>query len=895
MRQTVLLLLVFIIFFIAGCASSIQGYTQLYESGITRTAANRPQLHDPDLATGTANVCERGGCVSFVCDTSQSTFFGRILQAFSPSVSLRGNACDFRLLPSSADLNSLFNLEGVQSGAIAQVRPFMIGQGSTFADFGEANQACGNQLDMTVRWLHARSASTSYGRSYPLPQTEVAECFLDIGKMPLYILYSNGNNIDVARAREIAERFKDSGPVIITAEIDFDADQPGVVPNIQSQLIEMKRACPNCIIAVAPRMGDMDGLRRVFEEGSQAAGARDATKLVAFGINTRHSKLDCTAAGGVRQDQLVDKIYREAYEFANDVKITYGKPSIVPYMAFYIETSPTGCEWTSYDVYETQNPNNAYARFFSYYLPIFLRSGIIGVAPYQYEVDVDPLGVNCPSCKLSAQEAKESWYNWCHKYKVENPLFQSGEGVQSGGTFAIYPEKEGSYCQAHTSAEVYFRALYPERDFANSPIIPDTAPPIPYSDAAGETRKQRITCETCASRETTFPFNVGVASGGDPSWCGVWRSPIEKYAYQYDVDPYMVRAIIWHESGSASFNSPNYVGTDQGVCAVGQGPQGSNCYPFGFDRITYSNDPTNSLVNLDPLGVNLDCGNYYGINPRPAQPSRYCAFGLMQVIESPYRYHAGEGGIDSATASRWQSLDISGRMGTRFQQDSQGRQIREDRAIARECAVEIKDPATGVVIVPEGQFNPFQPEHNICAGATKLSNYLHLGKQIVGNNENELADASGTLDDNKKNALAYYFALHYYHGSIRGDSVLGYGPYTDWVNKFHSQRSHSPSSCTPAPPQPGQTGSQGTVINANGRDELAWNCPNLPLVTQSCRDIIGTDDFIWFTRECVFDKVSGGDYAANVLAKYRRFVEDVNGPRICREALCTQGVVQGVQ
>lgn len=874
--------LVVLIFFIAGCASSVNQYVNLYGRGLERDPAHAKKLYDAGIysdPSNTNNVCTPGNCVCFVCDVSNSFY----LTAHS-RLSLKGRACEFdqSCISTTQNINRFVEYAEAQATqpVSKEIRPFMIGQGSTFADFGDANQKCGNQLDMSVRWLHAKSVPGGFLRTYPLPQKEVAECFLDIGKMPVYLLYSNGVNVDPVRAEQIALQFRDAGPVIIVAEVDFDSSNGAIVSNVQEQLVRMKTACQRCLIAVAPKMHDIEGLNKVFDPATaNGAQAKRATDIVAFGINTRYSITDCSP-GNVQQSQLVDNLYGEARDFANQIKLLHGKPSLIPYMLFDADNpTPKNCEWTSYEIYETNNPNNAYARFFSAYIYQFISAGVIGIAPYQYEIDIDPLELNCPDCKLSQppgqpQEAQESWYNWCYKLKIEDENFRT-TGAKSGLLPVIYPQKEGAYCDLYNQFEAQFRTEYPDLDFSNSPAIPKTQDLIP--DATDASKKQRVSCEACVSRSGTFPYDVGTESGGSPAWCSAWSSEISKYSD--DIDPYLIRAIIWKESSGVSgfaLGDPGYIGSDAGMCtaSVVTPPTNPNerCYDFAFTSISRQ-EPNGQIVYTDPSGV---CGNIFYPLPEEVDTNtgavttperRYCAFGLMQVLESPYWYHAGEG-LDPTTVAQNRNRDIPPPAGT-------NRLTKETRSFAQECAVETTNP-DGTIRSQEGQFNPFDPEHNICEGTRKLSEYIQNGVENGRTTALNLRgplelETNGVLDENKVLVLSYYFGLHKYYGSFSR-----HGTPSAWANQFASQRSSTPASCREGP------------------TAGLYTCGGLVDVTPDCRAIIGTSDFIRFTRTCIFGRDADGDYGSDVLAKYKRFVGDGTTQPLCREATCSQGVVQAV-
>lgn len=845
MKRIYLLFAVFL--FIAGCASYVRDYSRIYESGLNRDPR---AIFDYTQFT----TFEPFKCQCFVCEPKQSSFF-------SFFTSLKGGSCRLETNCSQETFSAINSQDGTGRGERTgtglgwTIRQFMIGQGATFADFGPANQYCGDRLDMSVRWLVAkpyRDAATGTMRvtKYPLPQKSRATCFLDIGVMPVYILYSEGKGVDPERAAEIATELRDAGPVIITSEIDFDSSDSAIVENVKSQVKSMKLACPTCLIAVAPRMNDTAGLDRVFSDQE----ARRSTDLVAFGINTRYSRLDCSnPANQALRDNPVDAVYYyNALNFSQYIRNKYQKPSIIPYVLFeinqpwgYANTCPPLSEQ---DVFDPANPDNAHSKFFANYLVQFLNSGTIGIAPYKFSRGGDdPL--HCTDCSLSKTESRlQSWFGWCQKHKLATRVLPN-ELSPSGELLAVYPNASSGYCDFGQNFQLYAKAFYPDRDFSLTPNVTMDPP-----------QRVRVTCDACVNQEgTDFPFDVGPRAGGaQPDWCTRWDSDISANADPLDIDPMIVRAIIWQESNGLR-DAEDYVSTraeNRGRCAVSAVSSGDSCYSYAYD---YVEDPDNVCP---PAGTQISAGG------APAS-TRLCAFGIMQTLDSSYTYW---GPIDdprvsqaiSASAYNIRTGVLTGRP-------------RETRDIAQQCT-------------SDGRFNPFNPSHNICDGVNKFSIYLTAGTAKARQNAVSLnaVNADGSINTTKVTFLGYYFGLHNYYGS-GGDST--YGGIDNWVRVFAAQKTHGPGECA-------------------AREDGRFICPGIDWpVTLDCKNnaygnTVAGGDPVKFIRKCVFEshetRRAGGifepasDYGSQVLAKYLALVGTRNSPGVCMNTGCNKGVVYEV-
>jgi len=849
MKHLHLLFLVFLFLFISGCTDSVRQYSQVYGEGLDRTPKGVFDYNQ-------FQSCTPGQCYCFTCTNSSSSFY-------SDFTSLKGGICKVETNCNQSNFNALKEQSGdgefdviTEGGKGWTVRQFMIGQGATFADFGPANQQCGDRLDMTVRWLYAKSFGERM-KSYPMPIKERGECFLKIGVIPVYLLYSEGKNVNITGAEQIALEFggaEPAGPVIFTTEVDFDSSNDDILHNVSEQIIKMKDACPNCLIAVAPRMNDQDGLKRLYDTYPDALPKTD---LVAYGINTRYSKVDCRTS-----ESAVDDIYtNEALNFSRHVRDVYHKPTLVTYMLF--EEDPIDLAkscWTEYNVYNATNPEgNAHTKFFGTYLIPFLQSGVMGVAPYRYNNTVeDPL--RCPTCRLGAsQDRLRSWFGWCQSHKITASQLPE-EVAPTGDLLLRYANSSSAYCEETTNYELYSQIKFTDKDFLR-PETPELGSPLTNPDTG---KQIRVTCEPCANQNgTEFPFDVGSRVGGaQPSWCSRYESEISSSADPLDVDAMMVRAIIWTESSGLEVDE-NYADLNAGKCAISQVAYNQDCYDKGYDLV----DDPDAVCPAAPRQIDIS-----DEDSRPQK--RYCAFGLMQTIDSPYPYwKEGDPFWDNNDADLDRAMPDVGMQNTR-----RGREIRD---LAFDCAG------------TDGKFNPFNPSHNICNGVSKFRLYLDEGLDFAENHAAELnATTDDELDTNKVNFLGYYFALLKYNGRYSK-----YGGPTSWMTQFNAQKTMTPEDCT------AQDDPASRYICSGVDGDLAGDLNGPGLVSSSCRDIMGTGDFIKFTRVCVFNQNRNPgtdppapdiDYGSDVFRRYLTLVGTKDRPGVCRDAACGQGVVQEI-
>jgi len=695
---------------ISGCLQSVGGdtYTTDYASDMARVA-----ITDPDQIA----QCEFGKCWCMVCENGTNIFGSSI-------TSLIGGYCYVEEDCNETVSHSLYSTNQTPS---LSIRSFMIGQGPTIADFADATPYCSYRLNMAVQFLTATNESP-----YLLPDAARSMCLLSKDVMPVYVLYSAGENINNTQARMVGEvlgtegddlflgRLSDGpvGPVVVVTEIDFNRSD---VSQIADQVRAINDGCRNvrtgddarvnCWVAVAPKFNDFDTLDAVM------AQVGDEVDLVAYGVNGKY--VDACTNNRINTGKMMNQIRNyTTYSLYN-----LSKPTIIPYVLFDPGTSDAGgCNWTEADVV------SAYAAFWPNGIQSLQQKGLIGIAPYSFNSSdygyiANPLG--CNDCSVGANDARmRAWYGWCQSYTNVSGRNSPHPG---GGTPIIFPNASGGYCDFNAQAdyllrEVSFMDSGSNRDIMN-PQTPEVRP-------AGD---PLFRCSACVnynlSLDALSHFSFTPNEGAPPErYCEDYPQ-IEHWADARNLDPMFVRAIILTESGFDPCAAARVCreGYNDPLCFQ-QGLSVDECYNKPAYDEAWDPDITCN-VNLTPAS-----------NSNSATPDwRWCAFGLMQVIKPPYTYWPASDHPDGVDGPYF---DIYNRTGFYPQElDS-----------LKACAA------------PDGEYNPFNPSHSICAGTLGISSMLRNARGAVDD-----AHTAGLLnwgsDEAEKNELfSYYIVGHMYTG-----------------------------------------------------------------------------------------------------------------------------------
>ncbi|MDD5023214.1 MAG: hypothetical protein PHU63_03530 [Candidatus ainarchaeum sp.] len=639
---------------------------------------------------------------------------------------------------------------------------FMLGMGPRPWDFAYANPFCANSLSFSVNWL------VSDGNSYSLPDTGEAQCLLEKNVLPVYILYSNSKAVDDTSAGKIAEITNEKGPVILISEIDFDSTNDTVVQQVQSQILRMRAECPRppgfkfgnvednsyCLIAVAPKMGDYEGLKKVLSDPLVNA----SVDLVAVGVNSNYLK---------SSDCKVSTVYMEAIQFSSVAWFNYSKPVIWPYMLFNPEGKNLdgSCLWSQYEV------NEAYYEFFGTALPAAINSGVIGAAPYLFYSlgqPTDPL--DCPGCGLITIEGTDlqpkeplfsSWFYGCQKYLPEKNF-----------VLLTLPEDKSTTCNFGFTGGL----------FLDTKITTGTA--AGYYVAEDDEDLTIFSCLSCIQSDfdcTEADYEKGGKCDPDlynfepykkslSSKCEEFPE-LDLWASLRGIDPALVRAIALGESGlNAADPSSSYCAVSFPVL------MGSGCNPLNVLEVE---DPTgvcqDSIHNKYVQDIVSTGGTVQGYNDMVGDPDflggspttkiKPCAYGLMQIASGyPYTY--------------WE-------------------EVKTDVVVAPQTGKTAKEAMPSyetsgffdamASCAKDGKFNPFDGTHNACMGTWILKGKWNTAKGLVEQNA-AILKANTEI---KKKWLTAFLAIYGYAGYDY--SNMDISNQNGWLYNFYTR--HTSDSC----------------------------------------------------------------------------------------------------
>ena len=514
--------LMFALLFAYGCTeSALHKYYETEAGEINRTKILEP-----------ATTCDPTdeNCICMVCTNDNFDLQNPFNQFYS--LDLREGTCTFEegcTEEKFLDLSKAPGFLGVLFG-YEQPRFFMLGQGTNFAEFADANRYCNNSLRLAVRWL-----ASPEGYEYPLPQEERAECFMEKDVMPMYLLYSGGTAIDSTHAASIAGTFKDAGPAIITTEFDFDPSNLTQMDSAIDQAIAMKASCPNCLVAIAPRFeyslvevngkpygynSTYDALEYIFASSGKSAQALQSIDLVAVGVNSHYSR-GCSGVG----------LIYDALAYSKHSLSEYGKPTVWAYILLDEGEYNSGgvengtCTWSSSEAVKT------YSDLYTY-IPAMIEGGIIGMAPYSlYGLDTGPL--ECKSCGMMAVDGTvypqhTVWFSNCQVYYT-----------QRGIAPIVFSQVPCADCSFATNLNLYqIENVF----FGESPTAENLQGIAPMSTF--------FRCN--AQMMTKVPEEIDL-SGYTPksvteSKCEMYPE-LDLFADLRDADPVLARAFAWIETG----------------------------------------------------------------------------------------------------------------------------------------------------------------------------------------------------------------------------------------------------------------------------------------------------------------------------------------------------------
>ena len=713
-----------------GCLSSIAGtgsseFSQDYRNSLQQYAIyDEKQIQD----------CKLGVCICMPCK-NRTAWFGFL-------TSYAGGSCRFQKNCTPEVFNRLVNKTLTPAESPHQ---FMIGQGYSFSDWGDANPYCGNRLDMAVQWL-VGSNSTNYS----LPDPERAMCLLDKGIMPVYVLYSNGKAVNYAQTRKIAELLGKKGPsvtpagalimggggpvgpVIVTTEMDFNSSSPDFVQNVTKQIDAINNGCQNkrtggsdeeihCFVALGIQMGDYEGLKKIMD----ALPDKKQVDLVAFGVNAHTVNLTGSRDAYCNPDY----VFQQALKFARYSLYNYSKPTVMPYVM--LDAAGTdgynSCNWTEIKMTE------GYSSLFSTWLLPLQKAGVIGIAAYDFNSSQFGLGnpLGCLDCSLGKNGNRmRSWFGPCRSYKLLSAKYPAGDNM------IVFSNESGGTCDYSLNPMGIFQMAY--GSYANA-ITPDLTPP----------NATLVRCDSCVNENYTFPLGGLTPSFAGKEYCTKYPV-LDFYSSKRNLDPMLVRAIVLAEAPGFDPCAAACVSlTPRGGCL-------QECYGKAYDYVP------------DPEGIchNADQPKQQGV--------RYCGLGLMQILEPPYTFWP----------AALRSDNTPGQYYTGYPNDQLYLEaLNKGRSgLIAEAKAECSD-----------RFNPFNVSHAACFGTYKFARNLDTAKGIVSANTLKL----GAGDPNTQRIYAYYLALHFYRGDRIGGTYDEYEQTTTpgWIDDFAAKKQYTEEFC----------------------------------------------------------------------------------------------------
>lgn len=673
-----------------------------------------------------------GTCIAMVCQNKTPQF---PFNLFFDSSLKEGN-CSFQECNETRYQNIV-----VENGEEAtSIRVFMYGAGHSFLSFSDANTYCNNSMKMSVKWLIGNNLT-----SYPMPSKDRAECFLDKNIIPTYILYSNFTNVNATRAGEIAANLSGAGPLIIVSEAELDINKTRY-DQVYSEVSEMKSRCAKCLIALGVKMNGSNEYNVTQDMFAIYPNLTSKIDLVAYGLNS-HYFPDCNP----------DLMLWYANNFSKFVLHTYSKPSLIMYALFdAANSSNNSCKWYNETV------GNGYSDLYTYVGPL-VSNGVIGASLYSL-YGVGPL--QCEDCAFIDPNYGADQCNPTFDPKKINPRFFNYMGfcqayyvgIQEKGT----PEEQAkNYTNMDSLMPLVFSngskncnfafnsnilRYVNESDVEIKPLLDNVEKSEPFFSCAGCFGKGNIS--------TTF---TEIPPASQKVECSKYKPQIEIAADNFDMDPTLLRAVVWERSNFAQ-------------CDVGYAP-----------KSWISVNPYNLMEIANPNGccqIDWNIKWYFdvcsGTDELPCKKESDFADPLSCKGEEckPAAY-----GLAHSTYYPWT-----------IYRDHPSDPIPQ---AVRVCATKINDAG-----YPD--FNPYRPYDSPCSYAYDFMNTaLPAGRNTVASNINALGLDTGTDTENKKEWLSVFFALDnmILKGHQSKPACHGYTEtQQDWIDHFNAQKDLSPDS-----------------------------------------------------------------------------------------------------
>ncbi|RLG19568.1 hypothetical protein DRN67_02370, partial [Candidatus Micrarchaeota archaeon] len=610
------------------------------------------------------------GCKCMVCNYNDATGIAKVWQWFTelffgvePETRLLGGNCKFvpcytdRLVEAKQDADPSWTIPDnwAKAEELANVvvtdpsskpppnedfiKYFMLGQGPTFSDFDYANSYCGHSMGLAVRWYQPTSELLF------VPSRMRTACYLDNDIIPAYIFRPDPALASESWSCDMGTNKRDCffeelvkamggydpssgdqdpvGPVIITPEAEFTSAD---VAKIANQINIIDAYCDTCQIVVIPDQTVIPDGEDIDENGvvTGTYPPDSALRTLKTQYPDEFDKIDMIGLHFFLNDYSATCMRDEAlYRLTNYSKQTlayYGKPSILLYYgaADYIGSSG-GC---------TNEQIMAAHDYLITNIPTLAIAGIVGAAQYQFlDGGVNPLFSDSATCppdqpycdnlglldSAGAQKLPQFpiWFNRCQYYYNQTAVpADMGEGLYTQVPLSFPAQGENtSLCNFQT-----FIDLYQLAQTSSEPLTPTTH----MIEQLGV-----IGCDACIGGEPPAIFYSGQSIPGfDPADCALYDLEAKRESEKCDLDPLMVKSVIWQES---SFN-PGAVSRISGAsvpCATAYiDPSQEGCWT--------------STLNAENSGAETRLPGG-GESYRPLSlwfpEQEQCACGLMQVID----------------------------------------------------------------------------------------------------------------------------------------------------------------------------------------------------------------------------------------------------------------------
>ena len=427
--KLILSIILFSLVLFSGCIqkSKLKNYDEFKSSTMLNLTEHLEKYNDPSL-------WGENPCTAMVCLNESDSIFTEILTEIKglfksglTETHLAGTQCRFLHCNATSFNKMLLSYDGTINWGECEFegdekkctpRFFMLGQGSSNADYTIAQQYCQGRLNMPVLWVRQRDDKPPFP-----PQPTNLMCYLSKNQMPVVVWYTDGEYIDDESYKKMLKTYDIQtqqhhieGPIIVTTEALIDPYiytgskkvlNITLLDKIKNQLEYIEDECPKCLSALSlkPTFNEsglpdlcpltyffnvttMDPYKFYSEDPLQcnksypsmnAFLSRPANTIVNFS-----KKIDMVGVGFIANDATnmttctpADPLVRHLL-FSKQTLKEFQKPSVWYAVGMSSGATKTPyCSFTEYDVAKT------YASI-QKDIPSYIAAGVIGIAPYKF-------------------------------------------------------------------------------------------------------------------------------------------------------------------------------------------------------------------------------------------------------------------------------------------------------------------------------------------------------------------------------------------------------------------------------------------------------------------------------------------------------------------------------